>query len=74
MYVIIHLLKMGNIPNYAGYTRPKMCYFNSAITPVTVSVNKIIIYEIFLQQMTRMFYCSMPIIGLGKWITTVSNS
>lgn len=27
----------------------------------------------FLQQMTKMFYCSIPITGLGKWITAVSN-
>lgn len=27
----------------------------------------------FLQQMTKMFYCSIPITGLGKWITTGTN-
>ena len=31
------------------------------------------IYETFLQQIIKMFYCSIPIIGLGKWITTESN-
>lgn len=38
-----------------------------------VSVNKVIIYETFLQQMTKMFSCLMPFIGLGKCITAVSN-